>query len=501
MKSLSNLLRTIYMRLTADGSTEEQAIRSGIWVLGINIGDRGLQLVKVIILARLLSPAAFGLIGIALLTITAFRQFSQLGFDQALIHHQNENVDEYLNTAWVIKIIRGIIIALVAFLISPLLAILFSEPQAKPLIRVLGILPLILGLQNPAVVYFQKNLNFHKEFVYQVGSRVVDLCVAIIFALIYQNVWALVAGLIASNATMCMISYAIHKYRPSVSFNMEYGKEMFGFGKWLLISGFLIFLYGQGDDAFVGWYFGATALGLYQLAYQFSNAPATEITQVISRVAFPTFSKVQENKEQLRNGYFRVIQLSTLIAFPVAAGIIAVASQFVYVFLGEQWAPTIVLIQGLAIWGGLRALGANVGPVFKAVGRPDIETKLQAIKVAIIALTIYPASEYFGLIGVVYVIVGNTIITHPLSYYLVLNIIGESVYRFILQFIYPLFASSLMLLIVVGTDELLFSTHGIIPFILLVITGVITYVLVIFGLQRFSAYDLTPLYSTIRDAV
>jgi len=123
-------LRVIYNRLTAGGSTEAQAVQSGVWVTVINVGDRLLQLLKVIILARLLSPEAFGLLGIALVTIAALQQFSNLGFDEALIQHEEENVDAYLNTAWVIKIIRGVVIAGTAFSRRPLS--LSSSANRKP---------------------------------------------------------------------------------------------------------------------------------------------------------------------------------------------------------------------------------------------------------------------------------------------------------------------------------------------------------------------------------
>lgn len=112
-------VRAIYRRLTAGGPTEARAVQSGVWVTGINVGDRGLQLVKIVILARLLSPEAFGLLGIALLAIAALRQFSRLGLNEALIHHKEEDVDSYLNTAWILKIFRGAVIAVVGFGLAP----------------------------------------------------------------------------------------------------------------------------------------------------------------------------------------------------------------------------------------------------------------------------------------------------------------------------------------------------------------------------------------------
>ena len=495
------LLRTVYKRLTAGGSTEEQAIQSGIWVAGINVGDRILQLLKVIILARLLSPEAFGLLGIALLAIAALRQFSKLGFDEALIHHKNEDVNAYLNTSWIIKISRGFLIGAIAFFAAPHLAVFFGEAQAEPLIRVIGITPLILGLQNPAVVYFQKDLNFHREFVYQIVGRLVDLVIAVVFALIFGSVWALAAGILGMNLVKLLLSYGIHEFRPELEFNIEHGKEMFGFGKWMLASAALLFLYRQGDDAFVGWFFTATSLGFYQMAYRFSNAPATEVTNVISRVAFPTFSKVQNDVDRLREGYFRVVQLSSIVAFPMAAGIVAVAPQFVRSVLGNQWVPMIPLIQVLAIAGGLRAFAANAGAVFKAVGRPDYDVKLRAFKTITIALTIFPAAEYFGVTGVAFVILGSAIVMQPLLVYILLPLIGGTVRELIDYVIYPLVSSSAMLLIVVGVDRYIFVQFGIFNLAILIIIGIVSYVSLMLLAEKYTDCEFLYLYISIRQAI
>lgn len=494
MTSIINLIRNVYDRLTAGGSTEEQAIQSGIWVAANNIGDKILQLLKVIILARLLSPKAFGLLGIALLAVAGFKQFSQLGFDQALIQHKDENIDSYLDTAWVIKIIRGFSIASVTFIAAPQLAMFFGEPKAKFLIRIIGITPLILGLQNPAVVYFKKNLDFHREFIYQIGGRVIDLAIAITVATITQNVWALALGIIGMNITKLCLSYKVHNYRPSLNFNLEYCKEMFGFGKWIVLSSILVFLYGQGDDAFVGWFFTASSLGFYQIAYRFSNAPATEVTHIISRVAFPTFAKVQDNVDLLREGYFRVVQISSVIAFPMAAGIVAVAPQFVYAILGNQWSPMIPLIQILAIWGALRAFGSNVGAVFKAVGRPEFDVWLQAVKTTLVIFAIYPAAHYFGVLGVAFVIVGSALIVQPISVWLVLKIIQGDIRDLIKIVAFPLFSSVIMGAFVICVDRYLLYQRGILEFILLSFIGALAYFVLMVLVETFIEYDFINLY-------
>lgn len=490
-------LLELYGRLTSGGSTESQAVQSGVWVTAINVGDRLLQLLKVVILARLLSPEAFGLLGIALVTIAALRQFSNLGFDEALIQHEEENVNAYLNTAWVIKIIRGVVIASIAFLAAPSLAVFFDEPQAKPLIQLLGFTPLILGVQNPAVMYFRKHLNFHREFVYQVGGRLIDLLVAVAIAIVFQSVWALPAGIVAMNLMKAALSYGIHEYRPRVKFDLDLGREMFSFGKWMFASSILVFLVNQGDDAFVGWYFTATTLGFYQIAYRFSNAPATEVTQVISKVSFPAFSKIQNDTERLRNGYFRAIQLSTIIAFPMAAGIAAVAPQFVQTVLGTQWAPMIPLMQVLAMWGGIRAFGANVGPIFKSVGRPDVEVKMQAVSLIIFVLLIYPFAVAFGAVGVAAAILVTSLVITPVNQYIILSIIDGKPRVLLETVMHPILGSILMFMVVRLFDMHLFQEFGPLELSSLVAIGMVSYLTIMIAFERVSEFEFITLFRRV----
>jgi O-antigen/teichoic acid export membrane protein len=219
---------------------------------------------------------------------------------------------------------------------------------------------------------------------------------------------------------------------------------------------------------------------------------------VIARVAFPALSKVQDDLERLREGYFRSIHLTTIVAFPMSAGIIAVAPQFVPAVLGNDWAAMVPLMQVLALWGAQRALGANFGPLFKAIGRPDISTKIQALKVAIVAVLIYPAAEQFGVLGVAYVIVGNTLIVQPVAFYIALSVIDETFTRVLLLVVYPLFGSVLMWLTVVSVDRYVLGGTGIIELVVLILTGVVSYAAVMLLIDTTSSYEVTGLYRELK---
>lgn len=420
-------------------------MKSGIWATITNILDRGLQLLMVAILARMLTPADFGLLGIALLTLSAFKRFSNIGFDQALIQKGSGNVDSYLNTYWSIEILRGLLLAGLLLLVAPLVAGFFDEPRATPILRVIALTPLLLGLRNPGIVYFRKDLEFDKQFVYTMSGSVTNFVVALAVALATQSVWALVLGYVSSDAARLLASYAIHDYRPRPGFDLEVAKDLFGFGKWITGSESVYFLINQGDDAVIGWVLSATSLGLYQVAYQFAKAPATEISQIISSVAFPAYSQLQDDIPALRTAFFRTLQVTMVISFPASVGIAVVAPTFVEAVLGPDWTPVVPVMQLIAVYGLLIALGSAYSPVWKALGRPDYMAKLGVFRLVLTALIIIPVTREFGIVGTAAAVLGVYVFpVMPIDVYLVIRSVETSLGRLLREISYPAVASLLM---------------------------------------------------------
>ncbi|GAG02148.1 unnamed protein product, partial [marine sediment metagenome] len=266
--------------------------RGGVWVFTWRISQKILDLVRLIVLARLLSPNDFGLFGIALLALFALDIFSTTGFKQALIQ-KKEDTKPYLDTAWTVGIIRAFFIAAILFFLAPYVGAFFKTPSVVPILKVIGIVIILESLTNISVIYFEKEFKFHKYFAYQFAGNVANFAVAICTALIFRSVWALVLGRLAGVSVACIVSYIIDPYRPRFHVDLQKARKLFTFGKWILGSNTLRFFLSQGDDGFVGKLLGSTALGFYQVAYRISNMPATQITHIISQVTFPAYSKLQ----------------------------------------------------------------------------------------------------------------------------------------------------------------------------------------------------------------
>jgi lipopolysaccharide exporter len=377
----------------------KKVVRGGVWVFSLRILNRGLGFIRTLILARLLAPEDFGLLGIALLSISTLETFSQTGFEAALIQ-KKENIESYLDTAWTVSVIRGLVLFLILLLCAPIIADFFNSPQAILIIRVIAISTLLSGLRNIGIIFFRKELEFNKQFFYEFSATVVNISVAITLAFLLRNVWALVWGGLASNFVRLFMSYIIQPYRPRIDFDKARFLGLFGFGRWVLGSSILIFLITQGDDIFLGKMLGVTALGLYQMAYLISNLPATEITHVISQVTFPAYSKIQDNLVRLRDGYLKVLHITTFISIPVAVGIFTLSSEFTQIFLGEKWMQIVPIIQILVFAGLVRSIAATAGYVFYAIGKSKFDTILQIIRLIVLALAIYPLSQKYGILGV-----------------------------------------------------------------------------------------------------
>ncbi|SFR36865.1 lipopolysaccharide biosynthesis protein [Halogeometricum limi] len=502
LQSLRESLVALVRRLRPAGSVTQQAVKSGVW-LGVTNGlTQFLNIGKLVVLAGLLSPRDFGLVGLAVLTMAALREVTQLGFSEALVQRAEARVDSYLDTAWTVQSLRGVVLGVVLVAAAPWVGAFFSEPRVVPILRVMSVVPLLAGLQNPALVYLQKDLQFHREFLYQSSLAVVSAGVSVGVALTTGSVWALVAGSVAGAAVQLVVSYLVHDYRPRPALEVTRLRELLSYGKWITSGSILVFLTNSGDDLFVGWFLGSTALGLYQYSYRLSNTPATMVSKLISTVAFPTYSKVQTDRDRLREGYFRALTLTAFLSIPMSVGIVVVAPTFVRGFLGDEWVPAVLTLQLLTVWGLVRALGSTSGPLFRAVGRPDYSTKIQLGKALIVAVLIYPATARFGIEGTALVVVLNALLfSEPIVYYLAMKTIDGSYARLAKVLGYPAAASAVMGAAVYATRESVSLGSDALEFCVLVAVGVVTYGLCVLLLERWFDYDIGTLGRTIVGAL
>jgi O-antigen/teichoic acid export membrane protein len=347
----------------------------------------------------LLAPEDFGLLGIAFLSIYTLETFSETGFQSALVQKKTD-INPYLDTAWTVCAIRGAILFGLLFLAAPFIAEFFGSPQATLIIRVIGVTILLSGFKNIGVIFFQKDLEFNKEFSYQFSGTLTNFGMSIVLAFTLRNVWALVWSGLAASFVQLFMSYIVHPYRPRLRFEKAKFDQLFRFGKWVMGQSIVIFLITQGDDIFVGKMLGITALGFYQMAYLISNLCATEITHVISSVTFPAYSKMQDDIERIKQACLMVLRLTCIISFPLAAGIFILAPTLTQYILTEKWMPMVSALQVMCGFGVMRSIGATFGPAYRALGRPDIPLRVNITHLLCLCLIIYPLGVKWQLFGI-----------------------------------------------------------------------------------------------------
>ena len=478
-------------------SLSKRVVKGGVWVFTLRIINRGLGFMRTIILARLLAPEAFGLLGIALVSIATLETFSQTGFRAALIQ-KKESVESYLDTAWTVSAVRGTILFLILFSAAPAVAKFFKSPEASLVIRVLSISLLLSGFSNVGIIFFQKELEFHKQFFYEITATLVDLSVTISLAFTWRNVWALVWGGLAASSVRLLMSYLIHPYRPRIKFGRAEYRDLFGFGKWIAGSTILVFLITQGDDILVGKMLGVTALGLYQMAYALSNLPATEISHVIAQVTFPTFSKLQENMQKLKEGYIKVLQITAIVALPLAGMILVLARDFTQIVIGDKWLPMVPAMQVLAFWGATRSIGSTAGPVFLSMGKPQILVQLQLLVLSTLAILIYPLSVTFNILGTSLAVCLASILPNILAILYVARLVNIDSSKLAAEIFIPLLNTIFMIILILCLKLLFLKAADIINFCLLILCGITSYIAIAYFFERRRNY---PIITIVKDII
>ncbi len=468
---------------------ERKVVKGSFWIVVVRIVQRLLGLARNIVLARILSPDDFGLFGIALLVLSLLERFTTTGFSQALIA-KKEKPHQYLDTAWTVEAIRGIFLAGVLLISADWVGGFFNEPLAATVIRLLSFNILLSGFTNVGVVFFRKNLKFEKDFIYKVGGPIVDLITTIIAILVLRNIYALVIGSLVGATANLVISYLVHPYRPKFRIDLAKFKELFDFSKWIFGSSIVDYLLTEGDDILVGKVLGAGTLGIYQMAYRISNFPATQVTHLIGSVSFPAYSKLQDKPQKLKEAYLKFFKVITFFSFPLAFFVYFFAYDFTLLVLSEKWLGAVIAIQGLALWGLVRSIGASTGPIFKAKNRPDIATKIGIFKLVVLAGSIYPLLINYGLNGVIIAVVGAALVANPVADYILIKFIDLSAWQFIKRLIYPALGVGFTWLGLLALDSLFFSSTNFVNFIVLAVIGVAIYLSIMSLFSRLKWYPL-----------
>lgn len=320
------------------------------------LGSGLITAAKLAILARFLVPHDFGLASLIIIAIGITESFTQTGVNVTFIQSQRP-VSYYVDTAWVIAIIRGALIAALVAVLGLLFSLLYHEPSLQVLGVAAAFVPLIKGFINPSIVQFQKNLNFRADSFYKLTNLLVEAMVTVAIVLFYTpSVWAFVAGMLVAACVEVILSWMVCRPHPRFVYTASKGKDILNNATGLSIGAILSYLADNLDNVIVGKLLGVSVLGGYQNAYALSHKFTYNIAYAFSHSSLPVFAKVASEKDRLKRAYLKsLISLAALLSI-LSLPFIIFPSLVVRIVYGPQWVYLASLVPWLAVAGIMHGL-------------------------------------------------------------------------------------------------------------------------------------------------
>lgn len=402
----------------ADGlpSLTHRVAKGASWMVLMRFSIRSIGIVSTLILARLLVPEDFGIVAVATLIFGVVEIMGQFGFDYAIIRDMEAKRPEY-DTAWTLKILRGLAVGLLLVGSAPFVADFFGDYRIENVIYVLAAAALIDSLQNIGIVDFRKNLQMHREFNFRVWRKVVSFVVTIALAFILRSYWALAVGIFADRATGFFASYIMSKYRPRLS--LERWRKLLGFSVGVLIHNVLWYARENVGRAVIGRILDTASLGIYSVAKDLAQLPSSELVLPIQAALVPGYARIVNESGALASAYVRTFSTVLMIAAPAGIGLALLAEPFVLTVLGGKWEAAVPVLQILAFHGTMQVSYASAGGVLLALGKPRILVYLSLSALAYgIPMMIF-GTQWYGLEGAAWAMVIITAINGPITAFVV----------------------------------------------------------------------------------
>lgn len=409
-------------------SLKQKTIDGLTWSFVDNSINQIIQFIAGVILARLLSPTEFGLIGMIMIFFALSTSLIDSGFGDALVRKKDCNDDDY-NTVFYFNLAIGILLFLILFFAAPLIADFFSEPQLINIIRVLSFTTIITSLGIVQSADLLKKIDFKTRTKISLISNVSSSIIAIILAYIGFGVWSLVVKQFLTNLIGTSTLWFYNKWLPKLKFNINAFKQLFSFGSKMLVSGLLNTVFNNIYYVIIGKYFSPQTLGYYTRAVSFANLPSLSIDSVIQRVTYPVLIRLNDDNKRLKAALKMLVKNTMLITFVFMIGLAAIAKPLVLTLIGEKWIPTIPLLQLLSfslVLYPLQSLNINI---LLIKGRSDIFLKVEIIKkiliVPVIFLGIFYNLELMIIGMIIHSLITYVVITNYSSKFLDYKIIEQ----------------------------------------------------------------------------
>lgn len=363
-------------------SLKSKTVKGVGWSFADSLGSQGITFIVGLVLARMLTPAEYGLIGIILIFVNIFNSIVNSGFSAALIRKKDATDDDY-STVFITNMAISVVLAIALFFSAPLIADFFNQPQLDALSKAMSCIVIINALGLVQFTILTKRIDFKTHTKISLIASISSGIIGIGMAFAGYGVWSLVGQQISRQLLNTLLLWLYNKWIPKMHFSTKSFKELFGFGWKLLVSSLIDVAWRDIYQVVIGKCYSAATLGHYTYANQYGSIFSSNLTTIIQRVSYPVLSSIQDDKDRMKQAYRRVIKVTMLVTFVFMLGLAAVAKPMILVLIGDQWLIAAMFLPIICLQMMLYPLHAINLNMLQVQGRSDLFLKLEIIKKAI----------------------------------------------------------------------------------------------------------------------
>ena len=378
------------------------SINAASWTL-VGYGmSQVFRLLSNLILARLLAPEHFGLIAIVTVFMIALAMFSDVGVGPNIIQSDRGEDEDFLNTAWTVQIIRGVILWLVCLILAWPMSLFYNQPELAMLIPVSGLVAIISGFNSTGIFSKSRDIDLKKQTIIELVAQVGAIVVMIIVALIHASVWALVAGSLFSTFIHMILSHRLVTMRNKFCWDHEAVQSLITFGRWVMISTMLGFFVNSGSSLILGKFLSMKDLGLFSIGVTLSKVVEQIYNQMVAKIVLPLYAKIKHMNNSEIKIRVKKIRLALMAVFLPPLWILAIFSnQIVGVLFDARYQGTGWILHIFSI-SFIPIIIAGLGSFYLAVGDSVILVRLTLVKAIIYFSSIYIGWLINGSTGMIY---------------------------------------------------------------------------------------------------
>ncbi|WP_299489563.1 MOP flippase family protein [Acaryochloris sp. IP29b_bin.137] len=423
-------------------SLRKKAIQGVIWTSLQNWGGQALFFLTFLVLARSLDPATFGLISMANIFIHFVQALLVQGFADAIVQRK-ELEPEHLDTAFWVNLGIGILLFLIGFASANLIANAFQQTELTSIIRWLSASVILNAFASTQQALLRRNLEFKSLAVRRLIGQSVGSAIAISMAFSGFGVWSLVSQQLLNNLVGTVLLWRMSDWRPGLKVSWRHFKDLFSFGINVMGMSVLVFFSLRSDDFLIGYYLGPEALGYYTIAYRLLVTLTQLIVDTVRQVVLPTFSRLQDDKEKMCQTFYKTTEMIGFVAFPAFLGMAVLSPELVVGLFGEQWQPSIPIMQVLAIVGLLRSVFNLSGVVIISLGKPSWNLGLMVLDTGGKIVAFFIAVRW-GVVAVAASLLISTYLFAPLRLWVLRYLVNLNIRAYFTRYGTPLLGSGIM---------------------------------------------------------